>query len=154
MGFNPAGGAISGATDVALNNPANGQVLTYNGTVAKWANAPSTNGGSASGVSFTPGVGSDLTSTNVQAAITELDNDKAPVNHTHDTADISSGQLSIERLPLGSVILVDKAKSVYGTAGSWPASRPTARTDIVVIWKGDTDPGSIAIAGDEWKVTA
>lgn len=44
MSFNPAGGAISGATDVAMNNPTNGHVLTYDGTIAKWENAPSTGG--------------------------------------------------------------------------------------------------------------
>lgn len=38
MGFNPAGGAISGATDVALSNPANNQALVYDTSVAKWKN--------------------------------------------------------------------------------------------------------------------
>lgn len=38
MGFNPAGGALSGATDVALSNPATDQVLSYDGSVAKWRN--------------------------------------------------------------------------------------------------------------------
>lgn len=45
MGFNPAGGAISGATDVALSNPANNQVLTYNSGVAKWQNQTAAAGG-------------------------------------------------------------------------------------------------------------
>ena len=48
MGFNPAGGAISGATDVALSNPANNQVLTYNSGVAKWQNQNAAAGGNVS----------------------------------------------------------------------------------------------------------
>ena len=38
MGFNPAGGALSGASDVALSNPANTHVMSFNGAVAKWQN--------------------------------------------------------------------------------------------------------------------
>lgn len=153
MGFSPAGGNISGAGDIAFSNPQDNQVLTYDSTTQKWRNENSAAGSAASGVSFTPGT-SDLSATNVQTAIIELDTEKAPFNHGHDAADISTGSLEIDRLPLGSVIVVDKAKAFYGAAGSWPSSRPTTRTDIVVIWKGDTDPGVIALAGDEWKVTA
>jgi hypothetical protein len=38
MSFNSGGGGIANASDVALNNPADGQALTYNSTVAKWQN--------------------------------------------------------------------------------------------------------------------
>lgn len=50
MGFNPAGGAISGATDVALSNPQNSQFLRYDTSVAKWRNQ-SFSGGSTGGPS-------------------------------------------------------------------------------------------------------
>jgi hypothetical protein len=33
------GGQIATAADVALSNPANGQVLSYNTTLSKWQNA-------------------------------------------------------------------------------------------------------------------
>lgn len=39
MSFNPGGSGISGANDVALSNPANSQVLTYNSGIGKWQNA-------------------------------------------------------------------------------------------------------------------
>lgn len=52
MSFNPAGGALSGATDVAMNNPINGHVLTYDGSIAKWENALPPAGGSGA----TPGI--------------------------------------------------------------------------------------------------
>ncbi len=59
-----------------------------------------------------------------------------------------TGIYSIERMPPGGLVVVDKAKAFYGAAGSWPSARPTSNTSIVVLWLGDTDPGAIAIAGD------
>jgi cold shock CspA family protein len=46
MGFGGGSGssAIGNATDVALNNPLNAQVLTYDGTLGKWKNANSAAG--------------------------------------------------------------------------------------------------------------
>ncbi len=38
MSFSPVGGNISGADDVALNNPQDNQVLGYNATLSKWEN--------------------------------------------------------------------------------------------------------------------
>lgn len=38
MGFSPAGGNISGADDVALNNPATGDILLYDSIFNKWQN--------------------------------------------------------------------------------------------------------------------
>lgn len=64
--------------------------------------------------------------------------------------DISS-TASLAQLPAGSRITNTK------TAGAYP-SRPTARTDIIVVWKGDTAPtfgGSGAVADlDEWLDTS
>ncbi len=39
MGFGGIGSGIANASDVAFNNPANLQVLTYNSTSSKWTNA-------------------------------------------------------------------------------------------------------------------
>lgn len=61
---------------------------------------------------------------------------------------ITSGRLGIDRLPLGGEVTVDYYKTVYGAANAWPATRPTALTDIVVTWRGPTDPGGIAVTGD------
>lgn len=43
-GGSGGGGQVSTSDDVALNNPATGQTLTYNASIAKWVN----------GVSVTP----------------------------------------------------------------------------------------------------
>lgn len=42
MGFSSGGGGsgnIAGSTDVALNNPSNNEVLTYDTSVSKWKNS-------------------------------------------------------------------------------------------------------------------
>lgn len=65
---------------------------------------------------------------------------------------ISSGILSLARMPPGVPFVVDKNLAVYGAAGSYPVTRPSSRADIPAFWKGNTDPGSLALEGDEWKV--
>lgn len=71
---------------------------------------------------------------------------RAPLSHSHDSAQFSSGTLLYSAMTPGTVITVDKVKN----GNSWPGSRPTARTDVTVHWVGDTDPGGIAINGDVW----
>ena len=65
----------------------------------------------------------------------------AKVTHSHSTAEFASGTLGLAYAPVGQVLFVSKVKN----GGSWPVSRPTARTDVCVIWIGDTDPGSISV---------
>lgn len=40
MAFNPGGGGISAATDVALSAPSNAQLLGYDASIGKWKNFP------------------------------------------------------------------------------------------------------------------
>jgi hypothetical protein len=74
---------------------------------------------------------------------------RAPLTHTHGTGNLldTDGFLALALLPDGVPLVVDKVKA----GGTWP-SRPTARTDVPVIWIGDTDPGGSpkAINGDLW----
>ncbi len=47
MGFGAGGGGggtVGSASDVALNNPSDGQVFTSDGTIGKWKNATATGG--------------------------------------------------------------------------------------------------------------
>ena len=53
-------------------------------------------------------------------------------------AQITTGLLGLERAPAGSV------------AHTATTTRPTARTDIMVIFTGPTDPGAAALEGDLW----
>ena len=57
-----------------------------------------------------------------------------------------AGSSTIETLPAGTCVVVSY------TSGNGP-SRPTARTDIVVRWRGPNSPTN-AISGDEWVSTA
>jgi len=121
-----------------------------------------------------------------QSKITNLTSDlagKANTSHTHAASDINSGTLNTARLgsgtansstylrgdgtwatptsgtvtyadvPAGSTFTVYKP-----TAGSWPGSRPSARTDIYFVFKGSgtagtgTSPESIMIDGDDWQI--
>lgn len=66
-----------------------------------------------------------------------------------DTSAVTTGTFDIARLSPGSVLTVDKVKN----SGSWPGSRPSARTDITYQFSGDTDPAAIAINGDFWDQT-
>ena len=84
--------------DVVLSSPADGEVLTYDDGTGKWVNAPSTAGGAsaAADVSFAPAGG--LSSTNVQAALQELDTEKAAASHAHAGEDITSGTVADARI--------------------------------------------------------
>ena len=53
-------------------------------------------------------------------------------------AQITTGLLGLERAPAGTV------------AHTATTTRPTARTDIMVIFTGPTDPGAAALEGDLW----
>ncbi len=71
--------------------------------------------------------------------------------HTADITGLEAAQsdpVTLDRLPVGGLFVVDKAKAYYGAVGAWPTTRPSARLDLVVLWLGATDPGTIAIAGD------
>lgn len=47
-----------------------------------------------------------------------------------------------EALPPGSVMYANEVAGTY--------TRPTARTDICVIFTGVADPGATALEGDKW----
>lgn len=150
MGFNPGPGgsssSIAGSTDVTLSSPQDDQVLTYDSGSAKWQNQAV--GGTHE---HTSGDISDFS----EAVLDIVDGSGGAVPaHGHDASDITSGELQLARMPSGSTIVIDKSKEFFGAPGQWPASRPTNRHDICVIWVGDTDPGSIALAGDKWDLSA
>ena len=68
MGFSSGGGSssISSGTDVALSNPSDGQVLTYDGTTGKWKNV-AVSGSSAVTLAALP-AGSNFTRDYVSSA--------------------------------------------------------------------------------------
>lgn len=68
----------------------------------------------ASGISFTPG--GNISATNVQSAINELDTEKAPLSHAHAAGDITSGTLADARISQSSV--TQHAAAVLGAADS------------------------------------
>jgi hypothetical protein len=80
MSFNPSGGGISAASDVALSNPANGEFLGYNSSIAKWQNTAVSGGGGESSFVL---VASKDASTAVKAAAAYVctgTNDEVKIN--------------------------------------------------------------------------
>lgn len=55
---------------------------------------------------------------------------------------LKSQPVNVENIPPGSTVNVKEVGGAY--------TRPTARTDICVIFTGVSDPGSVAIDGDKW----
>lgn len=88
--------------------------------------------------------------TAIAQADARLDAVEGGIGGTTDASALTTGTLNAARLPAGSIFVVDKVKN----GGSWPGARPTARTDVTVIWVGDTDPGALSINGDEWDQVA
>jgi|GEM_PF-3379887 len=109
--------------------PSAGQILTASSsTVAAWGTAPVTSVAGRTG----------------DVVLTKTDVGLANVDNTADTAkafsaiQITSGTLDPARVVVGGVMY---------TSGT---TRPTTRTDIMVIFTGATDPGANANAGDMW----
>ncbi len=165
MGFGAGGGGggtIGSATDVALNNPANNQVLTYDGSIGKWKNLTFSAGD--------PTLGGDLTGTasNAQIAagavgnteiaagaaiaqskIANLTTDLAAKVATTDKGAANgvaslggSSTIPIAQLTPGVMVVSEESVGAY--------TRPTSRTDIRVAFLGTTDPGSTALTNDLW----
>lgn len=59
--------------------------------------------------------------------------------HTHAASDTTSGTFSISLLPAGSILYSESE-----------LARPTARTDIRVLFLTAADPSAVMITGDEW----
>lgn len=127
MSFNPdGGGAISTATDVAMNNPQDSQVLGYDATSSKWQN---TTGSGASNIE------------DVEGLTAALDG-KADIEHSH-TVGLSS-------LPAGIVFQVLRVGSDWTYGGNIVTARPTARTDLHMHAIGGSVPPPFGIEGDIW----
>lgn len=83
--------------DVDTTGAADGDALVYDGGTEKWVPGAGGGGASAAGdVSFTPAGG--VAATDVQAAIEELDAEKAAASHAHSGSDITSGTVADARI--------------------------------------------------------
>lgn len=111
---------IATAQDVALNNPADGQVLEYNGTLAKWQNQNAATTVAVENVDTTS-IGSTYTIPNVTTAtIHNVTLTAASCTVTMPTA-----------TPGASFTLVVQQDATGGRAITWPAG---------VKWPGGTQP--------------
>ncbi len=75
MGFGGGSGGsstIGSATDVALSNPSNGQVLAYDGSVGKWKNAAASGGSSFTAAKDTAASGAVTLTAGTSAQLTKF----------------------------------------------------------------------------------
>jgi hypothetical protein len=107
------------------------ELQTYDGTHVVTVTAG--NNVTVSRVGQAVTVNSDVSSAHTHSTLESVDADLQ--TQIDDIGTTLLNPLSIEIAPAGSSFYVDKVRE----GGTWPA-RPTARTDITVIWKGDTDP--------------
>jgi hypothetical protein len=87
MGFNPGGSggsnAIGTATDVALSNVTNNEVLTYDSTAEKWQNKTATGGSASDATTSTKGIvqlSGDLAGTAAAPTVAKINAIDTPVN--------------------------------------------------------------------------
>lgn len=144
MGFgggSGGGGNIGSATDVALNNPSNNQVLTYDGSVGKWKNVAS----QSAPVSSVAGKTGAVTLAKADVGLDNIDN----------TSDVSK--------PVSAAVqtALDGKETAGAVAAHEAASdpHPTASYAIMVgggrrVFVQSTDPGGAASDGDLWIDTA
>ncbi len=134
MGFGGSGGngSISGASDAALNNPANNHVLTYDSAISKWKNAVSPSAAVSSVAGRTGAV-----------VLSKADVNLGNIDNTSDlNKPISTTQQAAldDKAPIaGSTI------TVHGNV-----ARPTSRSDVSVIWIHTSQPDQINLNADIW----
>lgn len=140
-------GTLDDLTNVTAPTPSNGQILQYASGTTDWRPVTNTLDNLSNVTAPTPADGDGIY-WNAGANAWQT----GPASGATIAASaVTSGTFDLARVAIGSVIFVDKAKGMFGAAaGNWPATRPTARTDVRVDWCGDTDPGTRAIAGDNW----
>ena len=120
------GGTISSASDVFISSIADGEVLQYNNSTAKWNN-----------LSLAERVQDVVGASLVAGSNVTVNYDDAAGTVTISSAG-GGGSPTYANLPAGTTLTVMKS------GGVWPA-RPTARADIIVQWKG-ADPSPAIVA--------
>lgn len=113
--FHNAGVINAGVLNVARLGNGTASASTWLRGDGAWSALPTPTAGATA---FTPT--GDLAATNVQAALTELDLEKAPVGHTHQAASINSGVFTTERLGTG----VASATNWLRGDGAWTSLPP------------------------------
>lgn len=146
-----AGGNIATAGDVALSNPVNNDVLTFDQSIGKWKNAPAAAGAVADG-----------SITNVKIAANATINADKLADGTNNKIMTAAERTKLTGVAAGATAnstdayLLNRvnhtgvrefAKIVHGADASM--ARPNA---VYVLWEGSVEPTNW-INGDDWNQT-
>lgn len=124
MPFNGSGSTISSATDVFLNSPATGKVLTYNASTSKWNDGLAPALATGGGVETLNALGNRSTATTINLASGNV----VSVTLTGDVTFTFSGATASTACSFGLYVTQDGTGSRIAT---WPAS---------VKWSGGSAP--------------
>lgn len=133
MSFNPAGGAVSGATDIAFSNPADEDVITYESSIGKWQNK--TNPGLINATTTDYGriiLAGDLGGTAALPTVPGLAT-KAALSHTHTASNVTD--------------LTETTQDIIG-------STLTAGSNVTVTYNDAAGTVTIAAAGGATDLTS
>ena len=153
MGFGGSGGGgggtVGSATDVALNNPSNNQVLTYDGTIGKWKNAAASSGFA------------DPTTTKGDLIVHGSSTTRLPVGTNGQVLTADSAQTTGLKWAAASAAWdYGVYPRVIWTGSAWPSrssSLPAGYSGAVEYWSAtDTNatPPTDRTAGDIWTRVA
>ena len=132
MSFNPSGGGISSATDVALSNPSANQFLMYNSGIGKWQNQAI----SVPDEAFT------YSNQGTIAVGTGVGRQYLDTNYTIDTV-----RASVGTAPTGASIIIDVKKNGTSVYSGTPSNRPTIAANGFTAVGGTPTTASLA-SGD------
>jgi hypothetical protein len=175
MGFGTGSGStgISGAADVALNNPLNSEVLTFDSSTSKWKNATATLG-EVSSVAGKTGVVSlvkadvglsnvddtadsdkpvsnatqALLNTKVTSDDVRLTDARVPIDASVTTAKLNDGAVTVSKLSTSAQISLSKADSALQTA---PVTSVATRTGAITLSKADVGLSNVDNTSDASK---
>lgn len=144
----PAATAVAKGTKYSCSD----HNLIYHSDGAVWTTWATLAGGAITAASVSYAGSTDLSSTDVEAALDELDAEKAALSHAHAAADVTSGTLAAARLGSGSggsskFLREDSTwQTVSAGSDSTKVDKATLDANTILYATVDDTPAALAVA--------